>query len=362
MNVNQDSPVDSGFRRFPVESLQAFTIAVFKAAGLSAEHAAEVAENLIIADLRGIDSHGVTRIPIYAERLRRGVVNATPRIRVERGAAAAVVIDGDNGPGAVVGLAAMREAIARAKTYGVGMAVARRSNHYGICSHYMLKAVEAGCIGMSASNTAPSMAVFGSREPALGTNPIAFGIPAGKYPPYVLDMATSVVARGKIIEKAKRGEPIPLGWALDQNGQPTNDSKAAVKGVVLPFAGPKGSGLAILVDALCGVLSGAAFGSRIGNLYDDFERSQDIGHFFLAMDIATLQDPDEFAKGMEEMVEMLKSRAKAPGFEEILMPGEHEANLAARTRSAGILLPGNVVEDLLAIGFEYGVPFPLTND
>src|SRR5690606_37104179 len=154
------------------------------------------------------------------------------------------------------------------------------------------KAIDAGCIGISATNTAPSMAVWGSREPAVGTNPIAFGMPAGRYPPYILDIATSVVARGKIVEKSKRGEAIPPGWALDRDGQPTVDSVAAANGVVLPFAGPKGSGLAVIVDVLCGVLSGAAFGSLIGNLYSDFSNEQNIGHFFMAIDIAALRDPD----------------------------------------------------------------------
>jgi LDH2 family malate/lactate/ureidoglycolate dehydrogenase len=358
MNVHRAADAQAAARRFAVADLEAFASAVFRSAGLSPDHAAEVAENLIVADLRGIDSHGVTRVPIYAERLKRGVVNARPRIRVERGAKAAVVVDGDNGPGAVVGLAAMREAIERAQTYGVGLVVARRSNHYGICSHYMLKAVEAGCIGMSASNTAPSMAVFGSREPAVGTNPISFGAPAGSYPPYILDMATSVVARGKIIEKSKRGEPIPLGWALDRDGHPTTDSVAAAEGVVLPFSGPKGSGLAIMVDILCGVLSGAAFGSLIGNLYNDFENEQNIGHFFLALDVATLRDPQEFARGMEEMIAMLKTRARAPGFDEILMPGEYEARLTADTQVNGIVLPANVIADLTGTGESFGVSLP----
>ncbi|MCL4767109.1 MAG: Ldh family oxidoreductase [Hyphomicrobiaceae bacterium] len=348
--------------RFAVEDLNAYAAAVFMAAGLSPAHAAEVAENLIIADLRGIASHGVTRVPIYAERLKRGIVNARPVISVERGTGAAVVVDGDNGPGAVVGLAAMREAVSRAKVHGIGMSVARRSNHYGICTHYILKAIEAGCIGITATNTAPSMAVWGSREPAVGTNPIAFGMPAGKYPSYVLDIATSVVARGKIVEKSKRGEAIPPGWALDRDGRPTTDSVAAANGVVLPLAGPKGSGLAVIVDVLCGVLSGAAFGSLIGNLYNDFSNEQNIGHFFLAIDIAALRNPDDFARGMETMIEMLKGKAKAPGFEEILMPGEHEARLTETARKQGLQLPANVIADLVQTGMEFGVSFPLPAD
>ena len=238
---------------FPVATLRAFSNGVFTAAGLAPEDAATVTDCLIHADLRGHASHGLTRIPIYAERLHRGVVNANPRVTVTPTAPSFLVVDGDNGPGPVVSLKAMDAAIETAKAQGVAAASIRASNHNGPGSFYVERAVEAGCIAIAMTNAPPSMAVFGGRDPVIGTNPITFGTPVTGNAPVLLDMATSVVARGKIVEAAKRGEAIPEGWALDRDGNPTTDGQAAEKGVVLPMSGPKGSALAIMV---CGPIPG----------------------------------------------------------------------------------------------------------
>ncbi|MAZ14801.1 MAG: hypothetical protein CL535_00480 [Ahrensia sp.] len=193
------------------------------------------------------------------------------------------------------------------------------------------------------------MAVFGGREPALGTNPITFGAPVAGGSPILLDMATSVVARGKIVEASKRGDPIPDGWALDAAGKPTNDSNAAERGVVLPMSGAKGSGLAIMVEVLAGVLSGGRFAGQLGNLYSDFETPQDIGHFLMLIDVSG----QAFAGKTGRLVAELKSTALADGFDEIMMPGEVEQQ---RMHAAdGIDLPENVLCDLDQIALEVGV-------
>jgi LDH2 family malate/lactate/ureidoglycolate dehydrogenase len=343
--------------RFAAPALGRFAEACFRAVGMPEADARLVADNLLQAELRGIDSHGLTRIPIYTERIRRGVVNPRPDLRFERRQGAIAALDGDNGSGAVVGWHANREAVRLAKAHGVGCVVARRSNHYGICSWYTMAAAAQGCIGVSATNASPSMAVWGGREPAIGTNPLSLAVPAERHPPIVLDMASSVVARGKVVEKAKRGEPIPEGWALDRDGRPTTDARAAEAGVILPL-GPKGSGLAVLVDVLCGVLAGAAYGALLNNMYRNFTDPQDIGHFFLALDIRAFQDPAAFAARIDDMIDRLKAGAPAEGHAAVLMPGEIEARLEQRLRREGIALPPNVLDDLRRTGAALGVGFP----
>ena len=344
------------------ESLQTFTQRVFAAVGLPEDDAGQVAENLIHADLRGHAAHGVTRIQIYTERVKRGVVSARPDIKVERTAPTVALVDGDNGSGAVVGNVATREAIALATESGVGIGVARRSNHNGPCSYFAMQALPHGFIGFSATNPPLSMAVWGSRGRGLGTNPFAVAIPAGRHPALVVDMSSSVVARGKVVEAAKRGESIPEGWALDPDGNPTTDAKAGEAGVVLPFAGPKGSAIAVLVDVFSGVLSGAAFGALVNNLYADFTNPQDNGHFVAAIDVSRFMTVSDFGDRMDQMIDMLKAAPRAKGFEEILMPGEPELRREEELRRTGILLPPNVVAEIKEVSDPLGIPFPEASD
>lgn len=346
------------YSNFTPDDLRSLAERIFTGVGLSDEHARIYADHLIFSDLRGIPSHGVTRIPIYAERLRRGVVNARPEIRNTREAASVMRVDGDNGPGAVVGTVAMNHALTLAKESGVGVAVARHSNHYGACAYFTMMALPKDCIALSSTSSGLMMAVWGGRETALGTNPFSVAVPAGRHRPIVVDMATSVVARGKIVEMGKRGESIPEGWALDSEGRPTTDGRAAIDGVVLPFSGPKGSAIAIVVDILSGVLSGAGFGPFINALYSDFTNPQNVGHFFLAMDIARFMPVAEFKDRMDLMIDKLKASAKAPGFDEILMPGEPEFRNEARLTESGIPVPTNIVEEIAATAAAVGVPMP----
>ncbi|MEW6046817.1 MAG: Ldh family oxidoreductase [Bacillota bacterium] len=338
--------------------LERFATALFVRSGLAPEGASLVSRCLVMADLRGVDSHGVTRIPIYVKRLEKGLVNPHPQVRAERVSASVCLVDGDNGMGALVGTRAMEQALSMAGEAGVGVAAVRRSNHYGMAAFYALQALDRGCIGMTMTNAPPTLAPWGGRQALLGTNPLAVAVPAGQHPPIVLDMATSVVARGKIILAAQRGEPIPEGWALDPDGAPTTDARRALAGVVLPFGGPKGSGLAILVDILAGVLTGAAFGRRIGDLYRNFEQAQDVGHFFLALNIATFMPVAEFLRRMDEMIADLKRCAPASGHTEVLLPGEPEARCEAERRRTGIPLSSDVAAALYDVGERLDVPFP----
>ncbi len=343
-------------------ALRRYTSEVFGHFGLAPEAAAIVADNLVHADLRGHGAHGVTRIPIYTERLRRGVVNPNPDITIERGGATVALVDGDNGMGAVVGDRAMKEAMRIAAETGVGIASVKHSNHNGPGSYFVTQAPPNGMIGVSASNSPISMAIWGSRGRALGTNPLSVAVPAGQYPAVVVDMSSSVVARGKIVEAAKRGAPIPEGWALDTQGRPTTDSKEAEAGVVLPFAGAKGSAIAVLVDLFAGVLSGAAFGALINNLYADFENPQDNGQFVMAIDVACFMPQDEFLARVDRFVELMKATPRAEGVDEILLPGEPEFLNQERFSRSGVPLPVNVVDDISIVGESIGVPLPVLSD
>ncbi len=288
------------------------------------------------AELRGLPSHGLSRIPIYTKRLRLKLVNARPDIKVTSIAPAVAHIDGDNGMGFVVASRAMAAAIERAKAFGIGMAMAMRSNHFGMAACYLLQAVEAGMAAIAFTNASPTMPVWGGRASFLGTSPLGMAAPGQV--PLVLDMATSVAARGKIRRAVQRGESIPEGWALDSEGRPTTDAKAAYDGVVLPLGGPKGSGLSLLMEVFAGVMSGAAFGGEVADQYTDFERPQNVGHTFIAF------RPDLFleAEAYQERMGALRQRAracpKAEGFSEILMPGEGEQRRADKARREGMTL------------------------
>lgn len=341
--------------RVDCAALGAFCSALLRAQGLAPAHADEVMRCLLHADLWGVDSHGVSRLPIYLERLRRGAVNPRPVLATRSGAAAVATIDGDNGPGAVVGGHAMRDALARAALHGVGVAVARRSNHYGVAGHYARMAVPAGCIGVSGTNAPITMAAWGAREPALGTNPFAVALPAGRFGTFALDMSSSVVAKGRILQARRRGTPIPEGWALDAAGRATTDAAAAWDGVVLPFAGPKGSGFALFVEALSGALAGAAMAGAIADQYTVFDRPAGVGHFFIALQIEAFMPLAEFTARMETLVSEIQGRRRADGVDRIRMPGALEAESEARLRADGIPLDAALADQLDALARDAGL-------
>lgn len=337
-------------RRHAADALRRFGERCFAAAGMDESSAQVVADVLVHADERGHASHGITRAPITVQRLRAGVMKARPAVTVDQVAPSLALVDGDNGPGPVASVRALDAAVAMARTQGVGVAIVAHSNHNGAGSYYAERAMRAGCVAICTTNAPPSMAVHGGRTVAIGTNPLTMGVPGGGSP-LLLDMATSVVARGKIVEAAKRREAIPAGWALDRDGRPTGDAIAAEQGIVLPLAGAKGSALAIMVEVLSGVLGGGRFAQDLGNLYQDFTTPQDIGHFFL-----TLKPPVAgFEERVGSLVAQLKRSALQEGVAEILMPGEPETRHRAQSLADGIALPDNVARDLDAVADLLGV-------
>jgi L-2-hydroxycarboxylate dehydrogenase (NAD+) len=341
------------------ETLRAFVAALFAAQGVPQADAARVAHCLVDADLRGVSSHGVGRVPIYLERLRRGLVNAAPAMRVERPVTSAARVDGDNGLGFLVGTRAMALAVEIAREHGIGLVLAHHSNHFGMAASYLAQAVEAGLAAFVFTNASPAMPIWGGRTPFLGTSPFAFAAPAGADRPAVmLDMAMSVVARGKVRRAMQRGEPIPKGWALDKDGRDTTDAKAGYEGVVLPMGGLKGSGLSLMMEILAGVMSGSNFGGGVRNQYFDFEAPQDVGHCFIALRPDLFVPPDAYAARMAELSDRAKASERAEGFDEILLPGEPEARKAQARARDGIPLDAQELAELLAEAERGGVPVP----
>jgi L-2-hydroxycarboxylate dehydrogenase (NAD+) len=336
----------SGPRHYGADELIAFGSRVFEAYGLPEADAATVARDLVAADLRGLASHGVARIPVYCKRLRAKAINPRPQIRIEHPAAAVAAIDGDDGIGFVVGHRAMDEAIALAGKCGIGMAGIKRSTHYGMAALYVMQAIDAGMVSMAFTNSSPAMPAWGGRTNFHGAAPLAVGAPGGKHGDYVLDLAMTVIARGKIRLAASKGEPIPLGLALDNEGRPTTDAKAAFEGVLLPFGGVKGSAIAFMMDLFSGVLTGSAFGGGVKSLYFDFSGPQDVGHLFIAFRPDLFMPLQQYRDRMDEMIERAKATPRAADCDEILIPGEPEARTAARRARTGIPVTADVIAAL----------------
>jgi LDH2 family malate/lactate/ureidoglycolate dehydrogenase len=344
-------------RRYRHEDLFDFGCRVLERLEVPADDAREVAGCLIKADLRGVDSHGIVRLPVYARRVRAGAVRARPDIRLRPAGIAAALVDGDNGLGPVVAGRAMEAALDLASQCGTGFVGVRHSNHFGPAAYYVEKAARQGCIGVAISNAPPNMAPYGGRKRFLGTNPVAIGIPTGHDDPLIFDASTSVVARGKIIVAAQTGAPIPEGWAVDPDGSPTTDPEQALAGAMLPFGGPKGSAISFIIDIFCGVLTGAAFASHLNTL-EDLGTEQNIGHVLAAVRTDLFGPDGWFRERMQAILTMLRASPPAPGVERVLLPGEIELANEARARQHGITVPSVIVAQLVELGDELGVPFP----
>ncbi len=344
--------------RWSSDALETFSRDVFIALGVPAQDAVQVAHGLVNADLIGVSTHGVARLPSYVERLVRGLVNPRPEITVQQRLPWSVTIDADNAMGALGANRAVREVRERVGQLGIGAAVVRGSNHYGTAGFYARALAGSDSIGICLSPASKSLAPFGSQEPLLGTNPWAVSIPAGRHPNWTMDMATSVAARGHIRLAAKAGTPIPEGWALDGDGLPTTDPVKALRGVMLPFAGPKGSAIAMMVDILGGVLSGSAYGGDIRDMNVDFEAPQNVGHFFMAFKIAAFIEPADFADRMETLIARLKALKPAAGVTEVMYPGEPEARSAQAKHSSGIALKPEIVAALQKTAEDLHLSFP----
>lgn len=340
---------------FEADSLRAFCEEVFVSCGLDRDDAAVVADSLVQANLRGVDSHGVARVGIYVKRLKKGLVNPRPNVEVVRENGATLLVDGDDGMGQVVGVRALELGLKKARESGGVSVGVRRSTHYGAGAYYVQRAVAQDMVAFAYSNAPPTMAPWGGVDPYVGTNPYAYGVPAGERRPIILDMATSIVARGKIILAAERGDQIPEGWAVDKQGNPTTDAREALEGSVLPFGGPKGYALSLMIDIMAGALTGAGFGPRVNSLYDNFDEPQNVGAFFQLIDIGRFSELEAFKARIDRMIEEIKSSRKAAGTEEIFLPGEIEFRTEKDRMMSGIPVDAETAAELREVGRNCGV-------
>ena len=340
------------------EQLRMYCRRLLQTQGMPEDEAFTAADCLVSADLYGVESHGVSRMTIYLKRLEEKVVKPVCELKVEQEYAASMAINGCNSMGMVVGKKVMEKCIEKAKQSGSCFITVNNSNHYGMTYYYVKMAVDQGMVGISLTNAPPNIAPWGSSKPYIGTNPVGIGVPTNEEP-IILDMAPSVVAMGKVILAAKLGQPIPEGWALTADGQPTTDPNLGMKGSVVPIGGPKGYGITLFVDILCGILSGAQFGPHMGNMWNDFVNPQNVGHVFSCIDISKFVPLETFKKRLGQMKSEIKALPKNPGISQIFMPGEIEWNKALERKEKGVPVPEPVYNELKQLGEKYGVSFDL---
>ena len=334
------------------KKMDAFCVDVLKKAGVSPGGAAIVAESLLCAELRGIKSHGVLRLESYIQRYEAGVMKIQAPIETEMDEQATALLNANNTFGSVAGHRAMSMAIDKARQYGTGVVTVKNSNHFGIAAYFSMMALKEDMVGCVVTNAAPSMAVYGTKTPLIGTNPISIAIPAGDQFPIVLDMATSVVARGKIIYSALTGHQIPLGWARDSEGKPTENSQDALKGSLEPVGGVKGSALSLIIDIICGVLTDTALTGGARNLAD-VKGPASIGHFFSALNVSRFIDLKLFKANVDRVIQNIKSLPPVDGGP-VYLPGEIEYLCSRKRTEEGIPLEDEVIRSLNAVAARYG--------
>jgi LDH2 family malate/lactate/ureidoglycolate dehydrogenase len=320
----------------PVKQLTELAVGALRASGVPEGDAAEIATVLVLADLFGIRTHGVQRIPQYVDRARLGGLDPAATVTVHRVAPALALVDGSNGIGPLVGARALAAAIEGARSTGMGAAFARHSNHFGPIMPYLFQATEQGFAAIVASNATTTIAPWGGREARVGNNPLGIGMPAPGGDPVLLDMAMSVVARAKIRQAAKAGESIPATWATDRDGAPTTDPDAALGGFLLPIGGYKGYGLSLMVDLFAGLLSGAAYLDHVSSWSVDPERPQDLGHVFILIDTTHLMAGSELAARMSDFAAILHGTPPADPATPVRLPGEAELAAYRRQRRDGV--------------------------
>ncbi len=342
--------------RVPAERLAAFIFRAFAAAGVPAGDAQTLANLMVEADLRGSDTHGVIRLPLYVRRLRAGGVNATPNIRVASDRPSAALIDGDNGMGHLVMQRAAELAIEKAKATGVGWVGARMSNHAGPAALYVTMPLKHDMIGLyfavGSSNHLPP---WGGSESLLGTNPMAVAVPALDEPPIVLDMSPTVAAYGKVRLKAQRGEPMPVGWMIDREGKPLTDPKRADEGHLLPIGDYKGSGLSLIIGLLAGALNRAAIGRDVVDFVKEAGKPTNTGQAIAALSIEAFLPPVDFKRAVDRLVRDIRNSPRLPGVERIWLPGEQSHAKLLDRRVHGVPVPKALRESLDSVARDLNV-------
>lgn len=326
------------------EALKKYAQCVLEKAGLKKEDAYLIADTLVEANLRGVDTHGIVRLPLYyLKRIKKGLINVNPNYLVLKRSTSTALIDADDGPGQVVTFQAMQLAVEMAKNSGVALVGIKNSSHFGMAAYFAMEALKEDMIGIAMTHADSRVTPFGASKAYLGTNPLAVAIPAEKHFPIVLDMATSATSMGSIILAAMQEREIPEGLAIDECGKVTTNPKKVA--ALLPAGGAKGSGLAIIIDVLCGILTGSNFGKHI-HRGDDFSKPEKLGHLVGAINIAFFCNPAKFKNRVDQMILEIKSLPPAPGVDEILLPGEREFKTREERLKKGIPIPQDLFEKL----------------
>ena len=339
-------------------ALQTVCSQLYQKVGVAQSDADTVAEMQVLMDLRGVHSHATRAVPRYVRGIINGDINPTPALQTLEDNAASVLLDGDRGLGHLVGVRAMNLAVEKAKSASIGVAIVRNSNHFGAASSHAMRATEHNMIGFATTNgLGVNVAVFGARTTSIGNNALSFAIPAGEEPPIVLDMACGAAAAGRIGTASLYQEKIPFGWALDADGNETDDpGKVAT---ILPAAGPKGSALAIVMDVLCGPLSGGLMGINKHYQPGDAPREKRVSaHFFFAINIASFTSITEFKAEIDRQIRLTRQATPRRGFTRVTLPGEIEWELTQERLANGIPLHRGPVRELEKLADELGVEIP----
>lgn len=336
------------------DRLTAFIRALFQKLGAPERHAQLLADSLVGADLEGVASHGVMLLPMYIERAQAGGVSLTAQPEVVEDLGALLVLTAHNGLGQVSSQVAVDEAIERARRHGVSTVAVREGFHFGAAAYWARQLAAQGMVGMAFSNTRPLMPAPGGAERLVGNNPLCLAFPSKKGMPLIMDMAMSASAMGKIRLADAKGEPIPTGWATDEDGNDTTSAAEAIKGMLLPAAGPKGFGLAVAIDLLCGALSGGGIASQVRPLYGNAAQPYNCAHAFIAIDAARLNGGRGIAEQVDALGDAIRSSRKAPGVERLYAPGDLERS--RREQSQGLCaLQDDLVDKLNTVAKQYGI-------
>lgn len=337
--------------KLSVEDLHGFCVNALSAAGVGPESAAIISESMLVSDLRGVDSHGIVRLPAYLARMEGGVLDMNGPLEVEKDSGAVALINANNNFGQPAGHMAMQLAIKKAQDYGIGSVFVKNSNHFGMTAYYSMMALSHDMMGFAATNSSPAMNPYGTAVPLLGTNPLSVAIPAAEELPIVLDMATSVVARGKIRYCALINKKIPLGWALDKDGLPTEDPQQALDGSLEAIGGVKGVALSLIIDLLCGVLTNTALTGEVRTLTDPSGPAL-TGHLFCALNPSFVSEATAFKQRVDQVIRLIKS-LPAVDNKPVFLPGEIEHNLTLQRKEEGIPLSPDVVASLNRVALRY---------
>lgn len=345
-------------QKIPADQLIAFGQAILQKVGIPESDASTVARILVESNLRGVDTHGIYLVNLYSKRIEKGLVNQNPNMRFEKKRSAVGLLDADTALGQLATLRAMREAIAMAREAGSGTVLVKRSTHFGAGAYYTQYAAEQGFIGILMAQSETDVVLFGGKKPYLGTNPYSVAIPAGRHAPFLMDMATSEVAFGKVRAAAEAGHSIPPNWAVDENGKPVTDARLAKS--VTPMSGAKGYAIGLMIELFSSTLTGMAYGPGIVRKFDDWDHPQQLGYFVQAIDPGTFCSLDEFRAKIDEVLDDIARQPPAEDnpFGRVLIPGEPEHERKAQRLKEGCPIAPVIAAQLKELGERHGVSWP----